>query len=121
LVLPFEILRAVLADDLDAGVGERRQVLERHVLGRGDGGDLSANLFPEVAIALCDLGGVDDRHSSISPRAAASSDSRPSSSPFSLRRRSSASTSPTRGDSGRPSAARSSPPISSRTSRSRSK
>ena len=38
----------------------------------------------------------------MSSRAASSSDSRPSSSPFSFRRRSSASTSPTRGDSDRP-------------------
>ena len=62
-----------------------------------------------------------DHAASISSRAAASSDSRPSSSPFSLRRRSSASTSPTCGDSPRPSSARSAPVISSRTSRSRSK
>ena len=53
--------------------------------------------------------------SPISSLAAASSASRPSSSPRSLRRRSSSSTSPTRGDSGRPSSARSAPVTSSRT------
>ena len=54
---------------------------------------------------------------SISSRAAASSDSRPSSSPFSFRRRSSARISPTRGDSPRPSSASSAPPMSSWTRR----
>src|SRR3954451_24643246 len=60
-------------------------------------------------------------HSAINSRAAASSSARLVSSPFSLRRRSSSRTSPTRGDSPSPSAARSSPSSSSRTSRSRSK
>ena len=62
-----------------------------------------------------------DHGASISLRAAASSDSRPSSSPFSLRRLNSESTSPTRGDSARPSSATSDPVISRRTSPSRSK
>ena len=50
---------------------------------------------------------------STSSRAASSSDSRPASSPFSLRRRTSARISPTRGDSPSPSRARSAPSISS--------
>ena len=58
---------------------------------------------------------------STSSRAAASSDSRPSSSPFSLRRRSSARISPTRGDSPGPSSATSAPVISSRIPARRSK
>src|SRR2546422_180083 len=58
---------------------------------------------------------------STSSRAAASSDSRPSSSPSNLRRRSSARISPTRGDSPRPSAATSAPVIASRIPDSRSK
>src|SRR5512133_3985999 len=60
-------------------------------------------------------------HWAISSLAAASSESRPSSSPFSFRRRSSDSTSPTRGDSSSPSSARSAPLTSRRTSRNRSK
>ena len=62
-------------------------------------------------------GRVPADHPLMSSRAASSSDSRPSSSPFSFRRRSSASTSPTRGDSLSPSAARSLPVTSSRMSR----
>ena len=63
-----------------------------------------------------------NRHDcSTSSRAAASSDSFPSSSPFSFRRRSSPRISPTRGDSPRPSSAMSAPVTSRRVPRRRSK
>ncbi len=65
---------------------------------------------------------AEERHAHpISSRAASSSDSRPSSSPFSFLRRSSPRISPTRGDSPRPRPARSAPEMSRRTPRSRSK
>src|SRR5947199_375940 len=38
-VLVREILRAVLADDLDAGVGEQSELVDRHVLRRDDDRD----------------------------------------------------------------------------------
>ena len=125
-VLALEILRPVLADDLDAGFGERGHLLERDVLRRDDDRHAVAHLVAQAAVTVGDLVRRGDAHvarafAARSSRATASSDSRPSTSPFSLRRRTSASTSPTRGDSPRPSAARSAPPISSVTSRKRVK
>src|SRR3954471_14472602 len=102
---------AVLVDPLDvvaclASQVERRVWAFADASGAGREGDLvGARSFPADQL-------------SISSRAASSSDSRPSSSPFSLRRRSSARISPTRGDSPRPRLARSLPVTSSRTSRS---
>jgi hypothetical protein len=50
-----EILGTVLADHLDAGLGQRGQVLERDVLRRGDDGDAGADLFADALVALADL------------------------------------------------------------------
>ena len=54
-VLRLEILRTVLADDLDAGVDEQLQLVHRDVLRRNDDGDRSAELFPHARVALGDL------------------------------------------------------------------
>src|SRR4029079_9700704 len=80
------------------------------VLARGEDDLVGAGSLP-----------AEEGQGSISSLAAASSEARPSSSPLSLRRRSSVRISPTRGDSPRPSSARSAPLTSSRTSRRRSK
>ena len=50
-----QVLRAVLADDLDAGLGQRRQVFERDVLRRGDDGDARPDLLANALVALADL------------------------------------------------------------------
>ncbi len=124
-VLSLEVLCAVLPDDLHPGLYKSCQPLDGDVLRRDDEGDALTDLFPDAAIAdAISAGAATFRlrtRVAISSRAASSSDSRPSSSPLSFRRRSSASTSPTRGDSARPSLASSAPPISICTSRSRVK
>ena len=53
-VLGLEVLRAVLADDLDPGFGERGQVVHADVLGRCDDGDVRAKLGPDPVIVLAD-------------------------------------------------------------------
>jgi hypothetical protein len=54
-VLHTQILGAVLADHLDARLGERREVLDRDVLRRGDDGDRRADLLADVLVPLADL------------------------------------------------------------------
>ena len=54
-VLRLEVLRAVLADDLDAGVGEHLHVVDRDVLRRDDDGDVRADLVRDARVALADL------------------------------------------------------------------
>ena len=54
-VLRLEILRAVLAHDLDSGLGEDRQLLDRDVLRRGDDRDGVSDLSPDALVALADL------------------------------------------------------------------
>src|SRR5207247_10775992 len=105
-------------------LGEHGQVLGRDVLGCRDDGHGGTDLGTDMPIPLGDLRRGREAHepsAETSSRAAASSESRPSSSPLSFRRRSSASTSPTLGDSASPSSASSAPPISSSTPRSRVK
>ena len=48
-VLRLEILRAVLADDLDARLGERRQLVDRHVLRGDDDRDAGADFLCDAA------------------------------------------------------------------------
>jgi hypothetical protein len=55
LVLGAEVLGAVLADDLHAGLGQCGHVLQRDVLRRGDDGHVRPDLFPDVLVALADL------------------------------------------------------------------
>ena len=59
--LRLEILRAVLADDLDAGLGEHGHVVERDVLRRRDDGHAAAR--PRSRIALVALADRLRRHS----------------------------------------------------------
>ena len=47
-----EVLRAVLADELDAGLGERRQVLRGDVLGRGEHSTPPGSCRPRDAAAV---------------------------------------------------------------------
>jgi len=54
-VLGAQVLRTVLADHLDSRLGERRQVLERDVLRRGDDRDGRADLLADALVALADL------------------------------------------------------------------
>ena len=88
-VLLLEVLRAVLADDCHAGLGQRSELLCGDVLRGHDDRDGRADLFADAGVPLGDLGCARDRHAgtlaATSSRAAASSDSRPSSSPLSLR------------------------------------
>ena len=49
-VLSLELLRAVLAYDLDAGVDEHAQVLECDVLDRRDDGDAVADLRADALV-----------------------------------------------------------------------
>jgi hypothetical protein len=55
VVLRAEVLRAVLAHHLDAGLGERGQVVDGHVLRRGNDGDRGADLLADALVALADL------------------------------------------------------------------
>jgi hypothetical protein len=54
-VLRLEVLSAVLADDLDACLGERPELLEGDVLRRGDDRDAGARLRPDRVVARPDL------------------------------------------------------------------
>ena len=54
-MLRLEVLRPVLADDLDPGLGEHGHLLERDVLRGGDDGDPRADLVPDPLVALADL------------------------------------------------------------------
>ncbi len=123
-VLALEVLCSVFANDLDAGAGECGHLLERDVLRRHDDRHSPSYFIADLRVSLADLMSGGDAHGvtvAASSRAAASSDSRPSSSPFNFRLRSSARTSPICGDSGMPMETRSAPPISSRTERRRVK
>jgi hypothetical protein len=53
-VLPLEVLCPVLADDLDAGLGQRRHVVDGHVLRGCDDRDLRAELCADAVVALPD-------------------------------------------------------------------
>jgi hypothetical protein len=55
VVLGAEVLGAVLADDLDAGLGQRGHVLQRDVLRRRDDGHVRPDLLPDALVALADL------------------------------------------------------------------
>jgi hypothetical protein len=55
VVLRAEVLRPVLADHLDAGLGERGQVVERDVLRGGDDRDARTDLLADAFVALADL------------------------------------------------------------------
>ena len=55
VVLCQKILCAVLTDDLDARLRERREVLERDVLRRGDDRDVRSDLFADAFVPLVDL------------------------------------------------------------------
>ena len=54
-VLRLEILRAVLADDLDSRLRERLELVDRDVLRRGDDGHPRADLFLDALVPLADL------------------------------------------------------------------
>src|SRR5437016_13627303 len=54
-VLRLEILRAVLANDLDSGLGEDRQLLDRDVLRRRDDRDRVADLGADALVTLPNL------------------------------------------------------------------
>ena len=54
-VLGLEVLGAVLADYLDAGLGERREVFERDVLRGGDDCDRRTDLLADAVVAVADL------------------------------------------------------------------
>src|SRR5439155_27229696 len=54
-VLRLQVLRAVLADDLYAGLGQNGHLLERHVLRRGDHGHAWADLCANLRVPLADL------------------------------------------------------------------
>ena len=69
-VLRLEILRAVLADDLDAGLGERGHVLDGDVLRRRDHRDSRPDLFPSARSARGSRSG-DIRDDPLTPRDAA--------------------------------------------------
>ena len=55
VVLRPQVLGAVLADDLDAGLRERGEVVERDVLRRGNDGDPWPDLLPDSLVALAAL------------------------------------------------------------------
>ena len=55
LVLRREVLRAVLADDLDAGFRNQRQLGDRDVLRRDDDGDSGPDLIAHALVAVADL------------------------------------------------------------------
>jgi hypothetical protein len=55
VVLHLQVLRAVLPHHLDAGLGQRRQVLERDVLRRRDDRDPGSDLLADALVALADL------------------------------------------------------------------
>ncbi len=54
-VLRLEVLDAVLADDLDAGLGEHAHLLEGHVLRRRDDRHARADLGLDPLVALANL------------------------------------------------------------------
>jgi hypothetical protein len=54
-VLRLQILRAVLADDLDAGVREHAELLDRDVLRRDDDRDAGADLGLDARVPLAEL------------------------------------------------------------------
>src|SRR5262249_8056750 len=113
-VLPLEVLRPVLAHDLDAGLDEGTHLLDPHVLRRDHSRPRVPSLVANTRIALRALGRRQDVHAdapSTSSRAASSSAARPASSPFSFRSRTCLRMSPIRGDSSRPIAIRSEPSI----------
>ena len=124
-VLALEVLRAVLPTTSTPGFRERAHVLGRTYFVATTTVTPGPTSSRDARVALGDLARRRDAHAgtlaATSSRAAASSASRPSSSPLSFRLRISPRISPIRGDSGSPSAMRSAPPISSRTSRRRSK
>src|SRR5207248_3256000 len=53
-VLGLEVLRAVLAHDLDSGLGERAELLDGHVLRRGDDRHLRAQLCADPLVVRAD-------------------------------------------------------------------
>ena len=61
-VLSLEILCAVLAHDLHTGLDESREVVDGDVLRGHDDGDAVADLLPDAAIAVRDLGGNGEAH-----------------------------------------------------------
>jgi hypothetical protein len=54
-VLALEILRAVLADDVDAGLDQHRHVLERHVLRGRDDRDVAADVGADPLVGRADV------------------------------------------------------------------
>jgi hypothetical protein len=52
LVLGREVLRAILADDVDAGVGEQGELVDRQVLRRDDDRDVFPDLVADALVAL---------------------------------------------------------------------
>jgi hypothetical protein len=54
-MLGLEILGPVLADDVDAGLGEDAQLVRRYVLRCGDDGDGRPDLGLDALVALPDL------------------------------------------------------------------
>ena len=54
-MLGCEILRAVLADDADAGIDERAELVDRQILRRDDDRHAVAHLFPHTLVALAGL------------------------------------------------------------------
>ena len=57
--LRLEVLRAVLADQRDPGLGERPELLERHVLDRGEDLDAVRQLAADPREVGADAGGVE--------------------------------------------------------------
>jgi hypothetical protein len=55
VLLRLQVLRAILAKDLDAGLGQSGQVLERDVLRRGDDRDVRPDLVANALVPLADL------------------------------------------------------------------
>jgi hypothetical protein len=55
VVLRLQVLCAILAEDLDAGLGQSGQLLERDVLRRGDDRDVRPDLLANALVPLADL------------------------------------------------------------------
>jgi hypothetical protein len=55
VALRLQVLGTVLADDLDARLGQRSQVFERDVLRRGDDGDGRPDFLADALVTLADL------------------------------------------------------------------